>query len=141
MVEKLGAVVMGLEVGTRVIFITPGISGGSRLSAKQTRWGPVPAGLRSEAALDRLYQSAYGLGAYALKPRLKKGNWLLQTAAASSVGKPCSPAYPDVWIPNDQRDSQAGAGRVQCSLLHANLRFDVLFKMIARKSYWVAVTS
>jgi hypothetical protein len=133
-VEKLGAVVMGLEVGTREIFITPGISGGRRMSAKQTRWVLCQPDLAVKP-----HSTGYTnpLTAWALTRSsldLKKGNWLLQTAAASSVGKPCSPAYPDVWIPNDQRDSQARAGRVQCSLLHANLRFDVLLKMIARKS-------
>jgi NADPH2:quinone reductase len=86
-VEKLGAGVTGLEVGTRVIFLHAWNLWREQVVCKANQVVPVPAELSSEAASIGYTNP---LTAWALTRSthdLKKGDWLLQTAAASSVGK------------------------------------------------------
>ena len=86
-VEALGRAVQGLIVGTRVVFVDTWNTWREQIVCPVDRLVPVPDGL-DDAAAATAYTNP--LTAWALtrsSHQLQEGDWLLQTAAASSVGK------------------------------------------------------
>jgi NADPH2:quinone reductase len=86
-VEAVGPGVQDPKVGTRVIFIGTWNTWREQIVLPVDRLVPVPAGLDDAAAATSYINP---LTAWALSRsfhNLKEGDWLLQTAAASSVGK------------------------------------------------------
>ncbi len=86
-VEALGPGVRDPRVGTRVVFIATWSTWRERIVCPAERLVPVPDGMDDAAAATSYINP---LTAWALTRSghdLKEGDWLLQTAAASSVGK------------------------------------------------------
>ncbi len=86
-VEALGPGVLNPVVGTRVIFIGSWSTWREQVVCPADRLVPVPVGLDDDAAATSYINP---LTAWALTKsghNLNDGDWLLQTAAASSVGK------------------------------------------------------
>src|SRR6201997_2966131 len=86
-VEAVGPGVEDPRVGSRVVFIGTWNTWREQIVCPVDRLVPVPAGLSDEAAATSYINP---LTAWALTRsghNLKEGDWLLQTAAASSVGK------------------------------------------------------
>ncbi len=86
-VEALGPGVQGPTVGTRVVFVNTWNTWCEKIVCPADRLVPVPDGLDDAAAaasyINPLTAWALTISAH----KLKEGDWLLQTAAASSVGK------------------------------------------------------
>jgi NADPH:quinone reductase-like Zn-dependent oxidoreductase len=86
-VEAAGPDIEGLTVGTRVVFVDTWNTWREQIVCPVDKLVPVPDGLDDLAAAT-CYTNP--LTAWALtrsSHNLKEGDWLLQTAAASSVGK------------------------------------------------------
>ena len=86
-VEALGPGVQGPMVGTRVVFVDTWNTWREQIVCPADKLVPVPDGLDDAAAAASYINP---LTAWALTKsthNLKEGDWLLQTAAASSVGK------------------------------------------------------
>jgi NADPH2:quinone reductase len=86
-VEAVGAGVQGSLVGTRVVLIGMWQTWRGQIVCPVDRLVPVPDGLDDQAAATSYINP---LTAWALTKsghNIKEGDWLLQTAAASSVGK------------------------------------------------------
>ena len=86
-VEAVGPAVQGPTVGTRVVFVHTWNTWREQIACPVDRLVPVPDGVDDPAAATSYTNP---LTAWALtRPthNLKEGDWLLQTAAASSVGK------------------------------------------------------
>src|SRR5215469_6248788 len=86
-VEAVGSGVQGPTVGTRVVFVDTWNTWREQIVCPVDRLVPVPDGLDDPAAATSYINP---LTAWALTRsghNLKEGDWLLQTAAASSVGK------------------------------------------------------
>ena len=86
-VEALGPGVQAPMVGTRVVFVNTWNTWREQIVCPADRLVPVPDHLDDEAAaasyINPLTAWALTISAH----KLKEGDWLLQTAAASSVGK------------------------------------------------------
>jgi NADPH:quinone reductase-like Zn-dependent oxidoreductase len=85
-VEAVGPGVQNPIVGTRVVFVNTCNTWREQIVCRVDRLVPVPDGLNDSAAASYINP----LTAWALTistHNLKEGDWLLQTAAASSVGK------------------------------------------------------
>ncbi|HLH06505.1 MAG TPA: zinc-dependent alcohol dehydrogenase family protein [Terriglobales bacterium] len=86
-VEALGPGAQGPTVGTRVIFIDTWNMWREQIVCPAEKLVPVPDGL-DDAAAAASYINPLTAWALTLSThKLKEGDWLLQTAAASSVGK------------------------------------------------------
>lgn len=86
-VEALGSGAQGPTVGTRVIFIDTWNTWREQIVCPAEKLVPVPDGL-DDAAAAASYINPLTAWALTLSThKLKEGDWLLQTAAASSVGK------------------------------------------------------
>ncbi len=86
-VEAVGPGVQGSLVGTRVVFVDTWNTWREQIVCRVDKLVPVPDGL-DDAVAATCYTNP--LTAWALtrsSHNLKEGEWLLQTAAASSVGK------------------------------------------------------
>src|ERR1700759_4390624 len=86
-VEAVGPRVQGPPVGTRVLLIDTWNTWREQIVCPAEKLVPVPAGLDDSAAATSYINP---LTAWALSRsahNLKEGDWLLQTTAASSVGK------------------------------------------------------
>jgi NADPH2:quinone reductase len=86
-VEAVGPGVQGPVVGTRVVFLNTWNTWREQIVCPVDKLVPVPDGLDDPAAATSYINP---LTAWALTRsghNLKEGDWLLQTAAASSVGK------------------------------------------------------
>jgi len=86
-VEAVGPSVQGPMVGTRVVFVDTWNTWREQIVCPADKLVPVPDGLDDSAAAASYINP---LTAWALTKsthNLKEGDWLLQTAAASSVGK------------------------------------------------------
>ena len=86
-VEALGPGVQSPIVGTRVVFVGTWQTWRQQIVCPADKLVPVPVGLDDQAAATSYINP---LTAWALTRsghNLKEGDWLLQTAAASSVGK------------------------------------------------------
>jgi len=86
-VEAVGPGVQDVMVGTRVVFVGTRNTWREQIVCPVDRLVPVPDGLDDPAAAISYINP---LTAWALTRsghNLKEGDWLLQTAAASSVGK------------------------------------------------------
>ena len=86
-VEAVGPGVQGPTVGTRVVFVNTWNTWREQIVCPVNKLVPVPDGLDDPAAATSYINP---LTAWALTRsghNLKEGDWLLQTAAASSVGK------------------------------------------------------
>jgi NADPH2:quinone reductase len=86
-VEAVGAGVQGPVVGTRVVFVDTWNTWREQIVCPADKLVPVPDGLDDPSAAASYINP---LTAWALTKsthNLKEGDWLLQTAAASSVGK------------------------------------------------------
>jgi NADPH:quinone reductase-like Zn-dependent oxidoreductase len=86
-IEAVGNDVKDLEVGTRVIFIHCWNLWRQQVICKADQVVPVPDGLSSEAAAVGYTNPLTAWALTRSSHDLKLGDWLLQTAAASSVGK------------------------------------------------------
>ena len=86
-VEALGPAVQVPMVGTRVVFVNTWNTWREKIVCPADRLVPVPDDLADEAAaasyINPLTAWALTISAH----KLKEGDWLLQTAASSSVGK------------------------------------------------------
>jgi NADPH:quinone reductase-like Zn-dependent oxidoreductase len=86
-IEAVGDDVKDLEVGTRVIFIHCWNLWREQVICQADQVVPVPDGLSSEAAAVGYTNPLTAWALTRSSHDLKQGDWLLQTAAASSVGK------------------------------------------------------
>jgi len=87
MVEALGPGVKGPPVGTRVIFVATWQTWREQIICPVDRLVPVPDGLDDPAAATSYINPLTAWGLTRSSHNLKEGDWLLQMAAASSVGK------------------------------------------------------
>src|SRR5262249_55794680 len=86
-VEALGPGVQGPTIGTRVVFVNTWQIWRKQITCPVQHLVPVPADIDDQPAATSCINP---LTAWALTKsthNLKEGDWLLQTAAASSVGK------------------------------------------------------
>ncbi|MGA7318381.1 MAG: hypothetical protein WBX22_30945 [Silvibacterium sp.] len=86
-VEVVGPGAQGLTVGTRVVFIDTWNTWREQIVCPADRLGPVPDGLDDSAATASYINPLTAWALTVSTHKLKEGDWLLQTAAASSVGK------------------------------------------------------
>ena len=86
-VEALGAGVQALAVGTRVIFIHTWNTWREQIVCPADKLVPVPDGLEDSAAAASYINPLTAWALTISTHKLKEGDWILQTAAASSVGK------------------------------------------------------
>jgi NADPH2:quinone reductase len=86
-VEALGPGVKGPAVGTRVVFVHTWQTWREQMVCPVDRLVPVPDGLEDSAAATSCTNPLTAWALTISTHNLKEGDWLLQTAAASSVGK------------------------------------------------------
>src|SRR4029434_1035500 len=86
-VEAVGPGVQGSIVGTRVVFVHTWHTWREQVVCPVDRLVPVPDGLDDPAAATSCTNPLTAWALTRSSHNLKEGNWLLQTAAASSVGK------------------------------------------------------
>ena len=86
-VEAVGPGVQGPSVGTRVIFVDTWQVWREQIICPVDKLVPVPAGLDDLAAATSYINPLTAWALTRSSHNLKEGEWLLQTAAASSVGK------------------------------------------------------
>ena len=86
-VEAVGPGVQGPTVGTRVIFVHTWNTWREQIVCRVDRLVPVPDGLDDPAAATSYINPLTAWALTRSAHNLKEGEWLLQTAAASSVGK------------------------------------------------------
>jgi NADPH:quinone reductase-like Zn-dependent oxidoreductase len=86
-VEALGPGVQGMTVGTRVVFVGTWNTWREQIVCPVDRLVPVPDGLDNQAAATCYINPLTAWALTRSAHSLKEGDWLLQTAAASSVGK------------------------------------------------------
>jgi NADPH:quinone reductase-like Zn-dependent oxidoreductase len=86
-VEAVGPGVQGPMVGTRVVFVGTWQTWREQIVCPVDRLVPVPVGLDDQAAATSYINPLTAWGLTRSGHNLKEGDWLLQTAAASSVGK------------------------------------------------------
>jgi NADPH:quinone reductase-like Zn-dependent oxidoreductase len=87
MVEAVGPGAQGSIVGTRVIFIGTWNTWREQVVCPVDRLVPVPDGLDDQTAATSYINPLTAWALTRSSHNLKEGDWLLQTAAASSVGK------------------------------------------------------
>jgi NADPH:quinone reductase-like Zn-dependent oxidoreductase len=87
MVEAVGPGAQGSIVGTRVIFIGTWNTWREQVVCPVERLVPVPDGLDDQTAATSYINPLTAWALTRSSHNLKEGDWLLQTAAASSVGK------------------------------------------------------
>jgi NADPH:quinone reductase-like Zn-dependent oxidoreductase len=87
MVEAVGPGVQGPTVGTRVIFVDTWHTWREQIICPVDRLVSVPDGLDDPAAATSCTNPLTAWALTRSSHNLKEGDWLLQTAAASSVGK------------------------------------------------------
>jgi len=86
-VEAVGPGVQGPTVGTRVVFVNTWNTWREQIVCPADRLVPVPDGLDDSAAAASYINPLTAWALTRSTHNLKEGDWLLQTAAASSVGK------------------------------------------------------
>src|SRR6266436_2819058 len=86
-VEAVGPGVQGPIVGTRVVFVHTWNTWREQIVCAVDRLVPVPDGLDDPAAATSYTNPLTAWALTRSSHNLKEGDWLLQTAAASSVGK------------------------------------------------------
>jgi hypothetical protein len=86
-VEAVGPGVQGPTVGTRVIFVDTWHTWREQIICPVDKLVPVPDGLDDPAAATSYTNPLTAWALTRSSHNLKEGDWLLQTAAASSVGK------------------------------------------------------
>ena len=86
-VEAVGPGVQGPKVGTRVVFIDMWNTWREQIVCPADKLVPVPDGLDDSAAAASYINPLTAWALTRSAHNLKEGDWLLQTAAASSVGK------------------------------------------------------
>jgi NADPH:quinone reductase-like Zn-dependent oxidoreductase len=86
-VEAVGPGVQGPTVGTRVVFVHTWNTWREQVVCPVDRLVPVPDGLDDPAAATSYTNPLTAWALTRSTHNLKDGDWLLQTAAASSVGK------------------------------------------------------
>jgi NADPH:quinone reductase-like Zn-dependent oxidoreductase len=87
MVEAVGPGVQGPIVGTRVVFVRTWNTWCEQIVCPVDRLVPVPEGLDDSAAAISYTNPLTAWALTMASHHLQEGDWLLQTAAASSVGK------------------------------------------------------
>jgi NADPH:quinone reductase-like Zn-dependent oxidoreductase len=87
MVEAVGPGVPGPLVGTRVVFVHTWHTWREQIVCPVDRLVPVPDGLDDPAAATAYTNPLTAWALTRSSHNLQEGDWLLQTAAASSVGK------------------------------------------------------
>jgi NADPH2:quinone reductase len=87
MVEALGPGVQGPIVGTHVVFVDTWNTWREQIVCAADKLVPVPDGLDDPAAAVSYINPLTAWALTISTHNLKEGDWLLQTAAASSVGK------------------------------------------------------
>src|SRR6201982_615711 len=86
-VEAVGSGVQGPMVGTRVVFIDTWNIWREQIVCPADKLMPVPDGLDDAAAAASYINPLTAWALTRSSTKLKEGDWLVQTAAASSVGK------------------------------------------------------
>ena len=86
-VEAVGPGVQGSMVGTRVVFVDTWNTWREQIVCRVDKLVPVPDGLDDPAAAASYINPLTAWALTRSTHNLKEGDWLLQTAAASSVGK------------------------------------------------------
>src|SRR5215468_4587890 len=86
-VEALGPGAQGLTVGTRVVFVDKWQIWREQIVCPIDKLVPVPDGLDDAAAATSYINPLTAWALTRSSHNLKEGDWLLQTAAASTVGK------------------------------------------------------
>jgi NADPH:quinone reductase-like Zn-dependent oxidoreductase len=86
-VEAAGPGVQDPKVGTRVVFIATWNTWREQIVCPADKLVPVPDGLDDAAAATSYINPLTAWALTRSSHNLKEGDWLLQTAAASSVGK------------------------------------------------------
>jgi NADPH:quinone reductase-like Zn-dependent oxidoreductase len=86
-VEAVGPGVQGPIVGTRVVFVDTWNTWREQIVCPVDRLVPVPDGLDDPAAATSYTNPLTAWALTRSSHNLKEGDWLLQTAAASSVRK------------------------------------------------------
>ncbi len=86
-VEAVGPGVQGPLVGTRVVFVDTWNTWREQIVCPVDRLVPVPDGLDDAVAATSYINPLTAWALTRSSHNLKEGDWLLQTAAASSVGK------------------------------------------------------
>ena len=86
-VEAVGPGVQGPMVGTRVVFVDTWNTWREQIVCPADKLVPVPDGLDDPAAAASYINPLTAWALTISTHNLKEGDWLLQTAAASSVGK------------------------------------------------------
>jgi NADPH:quinone reductase-like Zn-dependent oxidoreductase len=86
-VEDVGPGVQGPMVGTRVVFVDTWNTWREQIVCPADKLVPVPEGLDDLAAATSYINPLTAWALTRSAHNLKEGDWLLQTAAASSVGK------------------------------------------------------
>ncbi|MGA9669804.1 MAG: zinc-dependent alcohol dehydrogenase family protein [Terracidiphilus sp.] len=86
-VEAVGPGVQGPAVGTRVVFVDTWNTWREQIVCPVDKLVPVPDGLDDPAASTSYINPLTAWALTRSTHNLKEGDWLLQTAAASSVGK------------------------------------------------------
>ncbi len=86
-VDALGEGVAGLTVGTRVVFVNvPGLWR-EKIVCTADRVIPVPDALSDDVAAQALVNPVTALMLTIVEHKLARGEWLVQTAAGSTVGR------------------------------------------------------
>jgi NADPH:quinone reductase-like Zn-dependent oxidoreductase len=109
-VDALGPNVQGPAVGTRVVFVHVWQTWREQIVCSVDRLVPVPNGLDDPAAATCCINPLTAWALTKSSHNLKEGDWLLQTVAASSVGKFVLQFGAAVSIQDNQRHSRARAG-------------------------------
>jgi NADPH:quinone reductase-like Zn-dependent oxidoreductase len=86
-VEAVGARVQAPTVGTRVVFVDTWNTWREQIVCPADKLVPVPGSLEDSAAAASYINPLTAWALTISTHKLKEGDWLLQTAAASSVGK------------------------------------------------------
>src|ERR1700682_6577040 len=86
-VEAVGPGVQGPTVGTRVVFVHTWNTWREQIVCPVDRLVPIPDGLDDPAAATSYTNPLTAWALTRSSHNLKEGDWLLQTAAASSAGK------------------------------------------------------